>query len=254
MAEVGGAEGGGAPPVPAVYWWAESGARPPSGSRLHSVEERPPESREAPAHLPDEEPKPSGERFGEVPADSGWVTTKQAAKALGVSRRSVQSYVRRGLLRANEEGEGTNRRFLVSIDSLNSMISRRREDADFAKGSSKTPEAANLAANVDEGLRHVVDRLEARTAEATELRVRLELTERAESTLRAELEEQSRRREQAERERDELAAKVVALQGLRDAPQTAAEEPEGTDTPDASAAPQEAVERRSSWWRRWFGG
>jgi hypothetical protein len=32
-------------------------------------------------------------------------------------------------------------------------------------------------------LRHMIDRLEVRTAEATELRIRLELTERTESTL-----------------------------------------------------------------------
>jgi DNA-binding transcriptional MerR regulator len=212
------------------------------------VEERPPETREVPAHFPDEEPDPTGERFGEAPADSGWVTTKQAAKALGVSRRSVQSYVRRGLLRANEEGEGTNKRFLVSIDSLNSMIVRRREDAEFAEASPEAPEAANPTANIGEGLRHVVDRLEARTAEATELRVRLELTERAESTLRAELEEESRRREQAERERDELAARLASLEESREAPQTFAEGAEGQEDPFAE---EDRPER--SWWRRWFG-
>ena len=37
---------------------------------------------------------------------SGWITTKAAAKALGVSRRTVQNYVHRGLLTAREEGEG----------------------------------------------------------------------------------------------------------------------------------------------------
>jgi DNA-binding transcriptional MerR regulator len=212
------------------------------------VEERPPESREASLPPPDEEPAPPGERFGEAHADSGWVTTKQAAKALGVSRRSVQSYVRRGLLRANEEGEGTNKRFLVSIDSLNSMIDRRREDAEFVEASSRAAEAANPTANTGEGLRHVVDRLEARTAEATELRVRLELTERAESTLRAELEGESRRREQAERERDELAAQLAALQAARDAPQTGTGEAEGHEDPFT-----EEPRPERSWWRRWFG-
>ncbi len=46
--------------------------------------------------------------------------------------------------------------------------------ANFAEASAETEEAATLYANSGEGLRHIVDRLEARTAEATELRVRLE--------------------------------------------------------------------------------
>ena len=238
--------------LPAVYGRPTAGARPWSEGRLPLVEERPPESREASLSPPDEEPEPPGERFGEAPADSGWVTTKQAAKALGVSRRSVQSYVRRSLLRANEEGEGPNKRFLVSIDSLNLMIARRRKDAEFAEASSRATEAANPTANTGEGLRHVVDRLEARTAEATELRVRLELTERAESTLRAELEGESRRREQAERERDELAARLAALEEARGAPQTAAEDAEGPEERPFTEEAQEAAECRS-WWRRWFG-
>jgi hypothetical protein len=39
----------------------------------------------------------------------------------------------------------------------------------------------------------------------------------------------------------------------RDAPETVAEEPEGMDAPITSPASQEAAERRSSWWRRFFG-
>jgi hypothetical protein len=70
--------------------------------------------------------------------------------------------------------------------------------ANFAEASAETEEAATLYANSGEGLRHIVDRLEARTAEATELRVRLEITEEAESTVRAELAEERRRREEAE--------------------------------------------------------
>jgi helix-turn-helix protein len=38
----------------------------------------------------------------EVIPGSGWTTTKQAAKVLGVSRRSVQGYVRRGILEAKK--------------------------------------------------------------------------------------------------------------------------------------------------------
>ena len=158
---------------------------------------------------------------GEDLAGSGWTTTKQAAKVLGVSRRSVQGYVRRGILEAREEGEGVNKRFFVSIDSLNELRARRSEEAlaseDFAAAASEAEETANLAANAGEGLRHVVDRLEARTVEATELRVRLEITERAESTLREELAEERSRREEAERAREELQRE---LEALKEAPES----------------------------------
>jgi len=190
---------------------------------------------------------------GEALAGSGWTTTKQAAKVLGVSRRSVQGYVRRGLLEAEEEGEGVNKRFSVSIDSLNALREQRTGAAvaadGFAGDSPEWGEAANIAANSGEGLRHVVDRLEARTAEATELRVRLEITEKAESTLRDELDEERRRREAAEREREDLRRELQAL--------TEAREPPGpTETPGEAHEATQAPERETSrpWWRRMFGG
>ncbi len=83
--------------------------------------------------------------------------------------------------------------------------------------------------------------------------------------LRAELAERNealRRREELHgeeiRRRDHIIAglveRVPALEAPRESPQTVSEGPEGTDTPGAGAAPQEAAEPRSSWWRRWFGG
>ena len=200
-----------------------------------------------------------GER-GEGLAGSGWTTTKQAAKVLGVSRRSVQGYVRRGILEAREEGEGVNKRFIVSIDSLNALRDRRSGEAlaaaEFAGASAEAEEAANLAANTGEGLRHVVDRLEVRTVEATELRVRLEITERAESTVRAELAEERRRREVAERQAEDLRRELEALKEARESPvrpgpADAAPVPEGAQA--ATEGPEAGGERRP-WWRRVFGG
>src|ERR671910_295192 len=109
----------------------------------------------------------------------------------------MASLALRGHLGAREEGEGVNRRFLISIDSLNSLADRRRRDADetanFADASPESGEPANSFANTGEGLRHLIERLEVRTAEATELRIRLELTERAQSTLEDELADERRR-------------------------------------------------------------
>jgi chromosome segregation ATPase len=195
-----------------------------------------------------------GER-GEDLAGSGWTTTKQAAKVLGVSRRSVQGYVRQGILEARDEGEGVNKRFLVSIDSLNALSARRKREAgvraNFAEPSASLEERAKLAANTDEGLRHLIARLEARTEEATELRIRLELTERAQSTLEDDLAEERRLREEAEREREDLRRK---LEALREPPQgagTLEEAPERAQPQSAAGEAQEAAQR--PWWRRVFG-
>jgi chromosome segregation ATPase len=202
--------------------------------------------------------QPSGEAGGERGEDlggSGWTTTKQAAKVLGVSRRSVQGYVRQGILEARDEGEGVNKRFLVSIDSLNALSARRKREAgvraNFAEPSAGLEERAKLAANTDEGLRHLIARLEARTEEATELRIRLELTEKAQSTLEDDLAEERRLREEAEREREDLRRK---LEALREPPQgagTLEEAPERAQPQSAAGEAQEAAQK--PWWRRVFG-
>jgi hypothetical protein len=186
---------------------------------------------------------------------SGWTTTKQAAKVLGVSRRSVQGYVRRGLLEAQEQGQGVNKTFLVSIDSLNELHARRSREApraeNFVEASAQSVEAANQSTNVGEALRHAIERVEARTAEATELRIRLELTEQAESPLREELAEERRRREEAEREREDLRRELHALREPRESPQTVEEEPERAETRTDVPGAQEGALR--PWWRRIFG-
>jgi hypothetical protein len=193
----------------------------------------------------------------EDPGASGWTTTKQAAKVLNVSRRSVQGYVGRGLLDAREEGEGVNRRFLISIDSLNALVERRRrapeQPANFAETSPGAEEAATDFANTGEGLRHLVERLEARTAEATEFRIRLELTERAQSSLEEELAEANRRREEAEHELEELRRRVdaAASPGPTESPESVTEGTGEPKPPEPSAAPPE---ERRGFWSRLFGG
>jgi hypothetical protein len=265
---------------------------PPDEPEEHADFVAPPASSDAAVRIPDETSdellREPDEYTRRNVAGSGWTTTKQAAKVLGVSRRSVQSYVHRGLLEAREEGEGVNKTFLVSIDSLNALRDRRSREAGvaakFAEASAEEEQRTSLYANTGEVLRHAIERVEARTAEATELRIRLELTEQAESTLRAELEETRRRRDEVERERDELRRELEALrerresrvspgpsettaeertdsQEARETTQSAAEtlrgpEPQPT-TPGAQASPQrppQAGRRRGRLWRRVFGG
>ena len=154
-----------------------------------------------------------GEAVRETGEDSGWVTTKVAAKALGVSRRMVQEYVRRGELRAITEGKGVNKTYYVSIDSLNVLRELRRRRAkdspESTNSSSVSGRTANLGEDTGEVLyRTTIERLEARTAEAAELKVRLELTAQAETSAREERErllaDLERERERADRLEEEL--------------------------------------------------
>jgi Helix-turn-helix domain len=252
----------------------------------------PPAASDATAQIPEESsgepPAEAAEAARRDAGESGWTTTKQAAKVLGVSRRSVQGYVRRGLLEARVEGEGVNKTFLIAIDSLNALRDRRSrevsEAAKVAEDSAEEERTANLYANTGEALRHAIERVEARTAEATELRIRLEITEKAQSTLRAELEEERRKREAAERERDELRRRLETRPPPREAPvspapaetptrpgggpqearqatQSAPETLRGPEPRAPSGGPQESLQRppqsgsrRGRLWRRVFGG
>jgi hypothetical protein len=193
----------------------------------------------------------------EEASGSGWTTTKQAAKVLGVSRRSVQGYVRRGLLEAQEQGQGVNKTFLVSIDSLNALHDRRRHEASeaakFAEASAEAAETANQHTDTGEALRHAIERVEARTAEATEFRIRLELTEQAQSTLQEELIEERRRREEAEKERDELRRELFAIREPRLSPEPLEEQQVRGQPHSAAPGTPEVVQRRP-WWRRKLGG
>jgi hypothetical protein len=205
--------------------------------------------------------------FAEDLGRAGSTTTKQAAKVLGVSRRSVQSYVARGMLEAREEGEGVNRRFLISIDSLNALVDRRRreanEAANLAEASPRGGDVERSFADTGEGLRHLIERLEARTAEATELRIRLEITERAQSSLEEErakaldeLADEHRRREEAEAERDELRQRLEAPPEDPEFTESSGPSEEAQTSVDASGEAQEAAEQRGErrgWFRRYFG-
>jgi hypothetical protein len=74
--------------------------------------------------------------------------------------------------------------------------------------------------------------------------------------VREELGAERVRREQAERERDDLAAKLHVLTASRDelhGPETDAATGEGTDTPPGQVDRETASSRPRSWWRRFFG-
>ena len=137
----------------------------------------------------------------EASAVGGWTNTAAAGKALGVSPRTVQTYIRKGLLQGKVEGEGVRRTWYVSIDSLNALRAKRLAEGDaevFREGS-----AEQVAEGIAEAMQNLSERLADEAARAAEYRTRLELTEQAQSTF----EEEARRlREENQRLREELDA------------------------------------------------
>jgi helix-turn-helix protein len=240
--------------------------------------------------------KPRGEdaaMASEPTSESGWVTTQQAARALGISARTVRWHIERGNLEAKPEGEGVERAWRVSVDSLQAFRHTRQAAAPPPRAN-RAPDVGSEIAAADPGsaIRELADRLveEARRAEAA--RVRLELSEKAQSSLEAELSEERRRREvaereleQAQRERAELRLRLEAsgtpergadprvaeetsevdppspsVPGPTATPppvsgvrKTATGEPEPAKPRSSTPGPQRATQRRSLW-RRVFGG
>jgi hypothetical protein len=82
----------------------------------------------------------SGQHFADinrdVSASSGWVTTKQAARSLGISPRTVRWHIEQGNVEAKPQGEGVQRTWLVSIDSLQAFRHARQLATNGRRGCS----------------------------------------------------------------------------------------------------------------------
>jgi hypothetical protein len=156
-----------------------------------------------------------GHTWGNDSGNHGWVTTSVAAAALGIKPRQCRNLIQEGELEARLEGEGRDKRYLVSVSSLEALRTKRQSEGKLPLNRRSTAEYEDVGAELGQWMRELTARLETRAAENAELRTRLELTEKADSTLR----------EQLERER------------LR-----------------ADRLEEELWEARRPWWRRWFGG
>ena len=189
---------------------------------------------------------------------SGWVSTKQAAKALGVSRRMVQEYVRQGRLEVLTEGEGVTKTYYVSIDSLNALREQRGSEANAAaqrsevssRPSNATKHAENFGEVIGEVLRETIERLEGRAAEAAELKARLELTAQAESSLREALE---RERERANKLEAKLREARGSLPESSDSSGTSSEGAANTASEESPGETRETLRQRSWLYRFFFG-
>ena len=204
---------------------------------------------------------------GNDEGNSGWVNTDVAAEALGVSARSVRNYIFDGALVARKEKEGINERYVVSVDSLHALRDQRKQEGKLqarrrraSRQSEATAEdsAEEVRKTAVDMMRETLTSLEMHMAQNAELRVRLELTERAESTLREELERERQERVEAqgragslEQERSETQQRVTQLTQEHDQ----LEEEHSSLQSEAERLREELeAERSKGFWARLFGG
>ena len=139
----------------------------------------------------------------------GWVSTDMAARALGVSPRTVRRMIERGTLQGKLEEAGITKSWLVSKDSLQRLQAQRQpRRRDVRRGSPEEP-----AAGMADALCEITERLEARAAAEAELRTRLDLTEKAANNL---LDERNRLSEELDSERQRLRLAQEEARRLRE--------------------------------------
>jgi len=140
-----------------------------------------------------------GHKRGNDAGYHGWVTTSVAAAALGIKPRQCRNLIQEGELEARLEGEGRDKRYLVSVSSLEALRDKRQSGGKSPLNRRSNAEGEYVGAELGQWVRELTARLETRAAENAELRTRLELTEQTDSTLREQLE---RERERADRLED----------------------------------------------------
>jgi hypothetical protein len=177
-------------------------------------------------------------------AHAGWVTTQVAARSLAISPRTVRWHIEQGHIEAKPQGEGVKRSWLVSIDSLQAFRDARQRQGQSPGDFREEQKNADIAAQPPGNpIRELADRLVEEASRASELRVRLEIAEKAESTLREELADERRRREEAERERNDLRLELVALREATGASETVELEPERAEHQPAASGAQSLQDR-----------
>ena len=198
---------------------------------------------------------------------SGWVNTNVAAEALGVSARSVRNYILDDALVARKEKEGIKERYVVSVDSLYALRDQRKREGKL-EGQRRRPSgqseptsegAAELVRKTAvDLLRETLTSLEMHMSQNADLRVRLELTERAESTLREELERERQERHEAqtragslEQERSETQQRVAKL---TEEHAQLEEEHSRLQSEVERVRDELEAERSKGFWARLFGG
>jgi hypothetical protein len=162
------------------------------------------------------------------------VTITEAATLLGVHPNTVRGRVKAGLYDAEKVATEHGLTWMIDRDSLvNNPLPR---DLQLAPSQMVNPETATPTEVVQDLLRPFVEDL---------------------GRAREELGAERVRREQAERERDELAARLEAVTKTPEAPESAARTSDTTEPRSTTEGQQEPTSRPQeetrSWWRRMFG-
>ncbi len=194
---------------------------------------------------------------GNVTGNGGWVTTRQAARALNVMPRQVRNYIAAGDLEGRKEGKGVTERWLVSISSVESLRQKRHSEdklpGQYREVAGDAEDTGQSAGNTAELIRELAARLEDAQYELGRAESRLELTSQAESTLREDL---ARERERAEAERERADRLEAELREVRKPP-SEPQDVSKTVSKDVSGGdevpPPNTEEPRASWWKRFFG-
>jgi len=203
--------------------------------------------------------RPNGDRTKTEPSSNGdhtppepptvhirrRLTVSEAADELGISAEAVRSRVKRGTLRSTKEG-GTVYVLLPGRPGDHQTRpdnNQTTEENDRAED--QTPPEHDRAGDQTELVESLLDQLAYMREQLAEER---EARRRAD-TIMAQLSQANA----------EQARTIRALEAPRDArdephgPETVSETTESTDTPADRGGPETGVQRRSSWWRRFFG-
>ena len=159
------------------------------------------------------------------------LTVHEAAGAMGISAEAVRQRIKRGTLETKKDPNGTVRVLL---------------DADRTRNDART-----------DG-----DRTTDRTADQALITAHLDHLEQEVAFLRAELQRREQDHREESRRKDHLLAAALervpqleapASPAPRESPETVVEDAEGSEHRPATGGVQDGSERRSSWWRRFFG-
>jgi predicted transcriptional regulator len=223
--------GGDAPVDPSAE---ETIAMPPVGKtgNAHTPENTPESEKTAQFDADDDSAQrtPLTDDDGQSASESGWTTTDQSARALGVTPRTVRRFIDRGELEGRKVTDGIVESWEVSIDSLYALRDKRVAEGHVRRDVPRKSVESQSTSDTTDYVRDLTDRLLRISSEAAELRTRLELTAKAESTLQ---EERVRLRQDWEQERQERQDAQQEVQRLRD---------------------ELEAERSKGFWRRLFGG
>ena len=178
--------------------------------------------------------------------NTGWVTTRVAAAALGVEPRQVRNYIAEGELEAKTEEAGAKRRYLVSMASVETLRTEKHPE-DKLSGQDRNGAESLVAPEQDVAalVRELATELSEARYRLGRAEANLESATQAESSLREQLQEERERAERLEAERERLVPDLLRERDRANA--------EGERAERFEAKLRETLEARRGWFRRFFG-